>query len=313
MTESMESKETGDSMGDGDSAPSQWNQTPGAGTTASAPSPAASTSSSQTRVRYMPQFSAATEMILKRIRGEPANVNSAISSASATGAIKQSTYEDTKRRLMSSMNTSLTLAMPGTSAPVSVRTDHTIPVAAEGRQKSGTNSTPNRITRGGKRGGRPAQGTKRKRGGDSDASDLSEVSGSLDATYKETPVPTTTKSGRQVSKPVQYNPSITSSSGKRKHYGKRTPEQALCKVCTRGLSPKTNQIVFCDGCNICWHQRCHDPVIDNVFVSDEARSWFCRTCSAKKAKHVTKKKSVDRSQSASWAAKSASQVSSITV
>ncbi|RMZ82636.1 hypothetical protein DV738_g1655, partial [Chaetothyriales sp. CBS 135597] len=34
---------------------------------------------------------------------------------------------------------------------------------------------------------------------------------------------------------------------------------ALCEHCLRGYGPDGNVIVFCDACNKCWHQRCHDP------------------------------------------------------
>lgn len=120
-----------------------------------------------------------------------------------------------------------------------------------------------------------------------------------------------TKSGRQVQKPTQFNPTDTASAQKRKHYGKRTVEQALCKVCTRGLSPNMNQIVFCDGCNFCWHQMCHEPYIDDDFVSNETRSWFCGRCLAKREKALARKKTLSEHKGVSWAAKGADQVSCI--
>jgi hypothetical protein len=278
---------------------------------ASAPSPAPSSTGSQSRPHYTPQFSAATEMILKRIRGEPTSLSSAISSASAAGAIKQSTYEDTKRRLVMSMNTSLTLPMPA-SASLSLSSPSSTPA------KNGTN--PSKVLPGAKVSrGRPPKaelenkaktprGAKRKRGKDEDGSPTpSDAHESDDEEYQDAAVPTMTKSGRQVLKPSQFNPVVAPAGGKRKHYGKRTPEQALCKVCTRGLSPAGNQIVFCDGCNSCWHQLCHDPYIDDEFVSDESRSWFCRSCMAKREKHLAKKKTMEGFKGASWAAKSAEQ------
>jgi hypothetical protein len=131
----------------------------------------------------------------------------------------------------------------------------------------------------------------------------------MDAATKARTAATKTKSGRQVQKPTQFNPADAAGSQKRKHYGKRTAEQALCKVCTRGLSPNTNQIVFCDGCNLCWHQLCHDPYIDDDFVSDENRSWFCGRCVAKREKALAKKKTLEDYKGVSWASKSAEQVS----
>lgn len=316
-----------------------------------ASSPAPSTTSSTGRPPYMPQFSASTQMILKRIHSK-AGLSSALSSASVTKAsIEKSTYEDVKRRLIMDMNTSLTMPMPmpiptsttsATSNPniqnssansstlrmpiqdaFQLRTPapvKTMAVAKQPTQKTSAQKTKSKAQR----------GTKRKRGKNdeeddalSSLSDLSDSEGAAAATTVDNAattkenqaVPTMTKSGRQVQKPSQYNPSQQSardaSSQKRKHYGKRTPEQALCKVCTRGLSPAKNQIVFCDGCNCCWHQLCHDPYIDDDFVNNESRSWFCSRCLAKRERHLAKKKTVESFKGVSWAAKGAEQVSLI--
>ncbi|KAK8117184.1 uncharacterized protein PG998_005465 [Apiospora kogelbergensis] len=261
----------------------------------SAPRQIMSATSSQPRMPYTPQFSAATEMILKRIRGEPTSFSSgsAVSPASVAG-VSQSTYEDAKRRLVMSMNTTLTTA---TSRPPSGSASKSAPPPPKGANKRGKTQQ-----KGGKR--------KKIKGEEDPSSSLSELSDmeGVDAIPDPAVTPTMTKSGRQVQKPTQFTPaSAQAAAAKKKHYGKRTPEQALCKVCTRGLSPSNNQIVFCDGCNICWHQLCHDPYIDDEFVSDETRSWFCRGCSAKKEKQLAKKKSVDGFKGVSWAAKSAEQ------
>ncbi|KAK6851016.1 hypothetical protein PG987_000650 [Apiospora arundinis] len=281
-----------------------------------------SAANSQPRMPYTPQFSAATEMILKRIRGEPTSFGSAVSPASAAG-VSQSTYEDAKRRLVMSMNTTLTLPMPSSSAspaPIptpglySHRTATSRPPSG-GSAASKTAHPSQPPAKGAKkRSGNPQKGGKRKKiKGEEDSSsslsDLSDIEGDGGGAFPDPAVPPTmTKSGRQVQKPTQFTPaSAQQAAAKKKHYGKRTPEQALCKVCTRGLSPTNNQIVFCDGCNVCWHQLCHDPYIDDEFVSDETRSWFCRGCSAKREKQLAKKKSVDGFKGVSWAAKSAEQ------
>ncbi|KAK8018492.1 hypothetical protein PG991_007682 [Apiospora marii] len=271
----------------------------------------ASAISSQSRMPYTPQFSAATEMILKRIRGEPTTFNNAVSPASAAG-VSQSTYEDAKRRLVMSMNTTLTLPMPATSAspapaPTPGLYSHSM---ATSRPPSGSASKPAPPAKGASKRTKAQKGGKRKKvKGEEDSSsslsELSEIEG--DGAFPDPAAPTMTKSGRQVQKPTQFTPAQAAAANKKKHYGKRTPEQALCKVCTRGLSPANNQIVFCDGCNVCWHQLCHDPYIDDEFVSDESRSWFCRGCSAKREKQLAKKKSVDGFKGVSWANKSAEQ------
>ncbi|KAI1383006.1 uncharacterized protein F4822DRAFT_421815 [Hypoxylon trugodes] len=172
------------------------------------------------------------------------------------------------------------------------------------------------------------RGTKRKRGRDSEEGDTSSVLSELsmtdnDGTTMAMPAPaistsakeiqaapTMTKSGRQVQKPTQYNPSEQfARDAKRRASGKqRTPEQqALCKVCTRGIGLSTNQIVYCDGCNCVWHQMCHEPYIDDDFVSDGSRPWFCSRCVAKRENHLARKKNIEGFKGVSWAAKTSKQ------
>ncbi|KAI0380638.1 hypothetical protein F5Y04DRAFT_257126 [Hypomontagnella monticulosa] len=318
-----------------------------------APSPAPSTASSTGRPPYMPQFSMATQMILKRINSKtPGSVSSAISSASSAlpkTSIEKSAFEDTKRRLMLKMNTSMAMPMPLPKNPPpapsatqkapantlrmpmndafqlrtplpsksSPATKQSAQTQAQTQEQAQTQKMPVQKAK-----GKSQRGTKRKRGkendGDEDtSSDLSDLSDSeIDAATgaaKESQVaPTMTKSGRQVQKPSQYNPSQqqardAAASQKRKGYGKRTPEQALCKLCTRSVGVPTNQIVFCDGCNNCWHQLCHDPYIDDDFVSNEARPWFCGRCSAKREKHLARKKNLENFKGASWSHKAPEQ------
>ena len=52
----------------------------------------------------------------------------------------------------------------------------------------------------------------------------------------------------------------------------------MCKMCHRGTSPSTNQIVFCDGCGTPYHQYCHNPPIDNDVVQIQDKEWFCSEC-----------------------------------
>jgi len=79
-----------------------------------------------TRPPYIPQFTAATQMILSRLKGEPSSLSTALSQAarspSVTSAISTSSYEDVKRRLVMSMNTStsLTMKMPSSSSTQSM-------------------------------------------------------------------------------------------------------------------------------------------------------------------------------------------------
>ena len=116
-----------------------------------------------------------------------------------------------------------------------------------------------------------------------------------ESTTPLTPTPLTmTKSGRQVLKPAAYDPAAMDAASRRPrapahHYGKRTAEQALCLKCSRMHSPAANQIVFCDGCDECWHQLCHDPWIANDIVQDRGKVWFCGACVAKKERHAAKR------------------------
>ncbi|KAI5926256.1 hypothetical protein F4810DRAFT_656105 [Camillea tinctor] len=284
----------------------------------SAPSPAPSNASSSGRPHYIPQFSAATQMILKRINSKPGSLSAALSSASSVArTIEKSTFEDAKRRLVMNMNTSLTMPMPTPSMPSSTLGASTMSISDAFQLRTpapSKNFVPLKPTAKPpvpKAKAKSVRGTKRKRGkedddGSSSLSDLPDSEEDTVSTSKDhQAVPTMTKSGRQVQRPAQYNP--TQQSQKRRNYGKRTAEQALCKVCTRGLSPINNQIVFCDGCNFCWHQLCHDPYIDDEYVSNETRSWFCTRCLAKREKHLARKKSLDGFKGISWATKSAEQ------
>ncbi|KAK3390786.1 CoA-transferase family III domain-containing protein [Podospora didyma] len=289
-------------------------------------------SSSSAKPPYVPQFSAATQMILNRMKGEPASLSAALSRPSPSmtvGSIPQPTYEDVKRRLVMGMNTStsMTLQMPAPRpsaspapslahahaptpattlpSPVLAAARHKLPALSAIRRISSGLTVSGKVpvakapkpalTEGGKIKKQPktvtgpraaAAGNKRKRvkGQNDDSSSLSSLSDvSEPETSAENPVHTKTKSGRQVQKPSTYNPAaMEAGTRKRVHYGKRTVEQALCKHCTRMASPASNQIVFCDACNDPWHQRCHDPWIDDQFVNDPNKAWYCRTCQAKR-------------------------------
>lgn len=76
---------------------------------------------------------------------------------------------------------------------------------------------------------------------------------------------------------------------------------ALCEHCLRGHGPPGNVIVFCDACNKCWHQRCHDPQISKETVSNSKAEWFCSECDrilhgGKKAKKAQTKPNPQTSQ-----------------
>ena len=100
----------------------------------------------------------------------------------------------------------------------------------------------------------------------------------ISASY--TPLPTRTKYGRSINKPVLYTPALPSAASplKRRRYNRRTDESGLCKICKRGHSPAGNLIVFCDACNTAYHQFCHHPPIDADVVASAQTEWLCSTC-----------------------------------
>jgi hypothetical protein len=71
---------------------------------------------------------------------------------------------------------------------------------------------------------------------------------------------------------VKLHPKI-----KRKMY-KGREQLALCEHCQRGHGPVGNVIVFCDACNKCWHQRCHEPQVPQSVINDSKAEWFCVHC-----------------------------------
>ncbi|MCJ1282576.1 hypothetical protein MMC26_001901 [Xylographa opegraphella] len=172
------------------------------------------------------------------------------------------------------------------------------PQINRGRGKSkggrGGKLRSNRRARGGK--GSMRSG-KRKRSGDEDEG--GHGNDNTDSSETFTPLPTQSRSGRKifqansgtstikfdnglvVNAPLSSHPQtgLSGSAKKRKGNHRRPPgANALCKNCSRGHSPSSNVIVFCDGCNTPWHQYCHDPPIKGEIVQIEEKEWFCADC-----------------------------------
>jgi hypothetical protein len=148
-------------------------------------------------------------------------------------------------------------------------------------------STP---VRGRGRGGRPRG--RAGRGGRKPLSEgikIHEVSSDSDADdvlydAENTRLATTSRSGRAITKPINFVPVIPSptSGVKRKRYwGRRNPELAVCKACLRPHSPASNMIVFCDGCNTPYHRYCHHPPISQDVVDVPDMEWFCADCTVR--------------------------------
>jgi hypothetical protein len=138
-------------------------------------------------------------------------------------------------------------------------------------------------TRGTTRGNRGGRGGKRKRADDEDDGG--------DTSDSETYAPTTTKSGRNVQKPTTFVPPPQPSpppmpSYKKKRTYRRNPESAVCKICLRGVSPASNMIVFCDGCNVPYHRYCHQPPIDQSVIDEVDKEWYCKQCERERIQPV---------------------------
>ncbi|KAH0366078.1 hypothetical protein KCU65_g5543, partial [Aureobasidium melanogenum] len=99
-----------------------------------------------------------------------------------------------------------------------------------------------------------------------------------------TPLATTSRSGRAITKPTTFVPVIpspTSGTKRKRNWGRRNPELAVCKQCLRPHSPATNMIVFCDGCNTPYHRYCHYPPISQEVVDVPDMEWLCSDCTVR--------------------------------
>ncbi|KAL9595063.1 MAG: hypothetical protein Q9179_005137 [Wetmoreana sp. 5 TL-2023] len=200
------------------------------------------------------------------------------------------------------------------STPVSSRGSSGRGGRPRGGTRGGTRGNRGGRPRGSRAGASSTLGIKRKRGAaaaDDDEKDDSDVSEII------TPLPTQSRSGRKithantfssapvvidleesaslpskaggkrnsVNKPADTTTTTTQSTnnnnsgrGKNGRHPFRPNESSVCKNCTRGHSPASNMIVFCDGCNAPWHQHCHDPPISPEIIRVESTQWFCADC-----------------------------------
>ncbi|KAK9480187.1 hypothetical protein V1514DRAFT_326649 [Lipomyces japonicus] len=129
-----------------------------------------------------------------------------------------------------------------------------------------------------RRGGHSAGNGRRIRGGRKRRGRIAKKD-ELEESDEEYSFEGTTKSGRKVHKPQQFDPIDPNGERKRSLYHRR--DLQTCKVCQRGHSLESNLIVFCDGCNDPYHQLCHDPPIGRMFIEIEEAQWFCFNCKSK--------------------------------
>ena len=122
-------------------------------------------------------------------------------------------------------------------------------------------------------------------------SDMGDSESSLSEDEETAPAsfPAVTQSGRKVVRPSQFVPEPaakgkkgTQGKGKGGKKGGNKVKDDVCVRCSRGHSPKTNMIVFCDGCDRGWHQMCHDPMIRDEVVKEEDSVWYCSGCTEKR-------------------------------
>lgn len=155
-----------------------------------------------------------------------------------------------------------------------------------------TSSTTKQQKNGTRRGnGGAKRGRKRKRGSKHDDDDNdADPNGNGSSSDEATPSATQTKSGRQIHRPsylapepkeeptTTKTPDVQPTRKRRRTYRKGKEINVTCNHCQRGHSPTNNVIVFCDECNIAWHQYCHDPPIGNDVIQVKEAEWFCREC-----------------------------------
>lgn len=238
-------------------------------------------------------FSAATEMILKRLRGEGGLVNHDLTSGLQASAIGTGIpgYDDVRRSVMNSMRTSSAFAASTSTPTPSV-------LGKKSRASRGSASgTPSGVKRqagnkGGKKKKRKMEESEEEEEESDSLSDMGESDSSLSEDEENTTpaaFPAVTQSGRKVVRPSQFVPEPVAKAGKgkgaqgkgQKGKGKKVKDE-MCMRCGRGHSPKTNMIVFCDGCDRGWHQMCHDPMIRDEVVREEGTEWYCSECTEKR-------------------------------
>ena len=239
-------------------------------------------------------------MILKRITG---GSGGALGMGPIGNTALFPNYEDMRNKVMSEMRKVELPAMPQITGRRNQGGRASVGSASSGAGASKLAGTPTRegfvhrngkSTKGGKRtgAGRPKAGTKRKRAARESSeeesseslamSDLGDESDEDDEASISENFPKVTSSGRAVNKPAHFTPAVSDTPPKKRGPSKKSVENALCKRCARGHSPASNMIVFCDGCNLGWHQMCHDPAISDEAVKDESAAWFCADCTNKR-------------------------------
>jgi len=224
-----------------------------------------------------PQFSAATAEILKRLQAHQGN---------ATGT---PAFEAKRAEVLQNYVTSDRLPTPP-SIPASGRRGRGGKVGTpSGLKTEGTAGSAASTPASGRGSGRGRGRGRRQRCGlplsfgpvAQQTTDPHQDDSDISSSY--TPLPTRTKSGRNVNRPVAFVPTLPepAQTSKRRRSTK-TILTAQCKICHRGTDPGNNRIVFCDVCSTAYHQYCHKPPIETEVVNVLEKEWLCGPCERSK-------------------------------
>ena len=58
------------------------------------------------------------------------------------------------------------------------------------------------------------------------------------------------------------------------HFSSSQADNPACVICLKASNSKGNKIVFCDICDLGWHQKCCEPALRHVPDGD----WTCTSC-----------------------------------
>ncbi|CAA9966492.1 PHD multi-domain protein [Pyrenophora teres f. maculata] len=224
-----------------------------------------------------PEYSASTAAILERLQGKSGHAAGSAAFEAKRAEILQSYVTSDK------LPTPPPIMGPGrrgrggrVGTPSGLKTE--VGASPTGPPISGRGSGRGR---GRGRGGRGGRGGKRKRSESEEESDNDGSDSNVSDSY--TPLPTRTKSGRSVNKPVAFVPTIPEPvQGVKRRKSTKTLLAAKCKTCQRETDPSNNRIVFCDACSTAYHQYCHNPPIDNDVVTVLEKEWLCGPCTRAK-------------------------------